>query len=83
MEPSKKLSGCLDCSLQIVVAVCRLQFAVYLSQQKCWFYVLNCSTEWGIGIAFGTWYGFEFETQCGMKSDSESGTQYKIEWLPR
>ena len=35
LEPSMKLIGCLDIILQIVVAVCRLQFAVYLSQQKC------------------------------------------------
>ena len=41
LEPSKKLSGCLDCSLQIVVAVCRLQFAIYLSQLKMLILILK------------------------------------------
>ena len=41
LEPSKKLSGCLDCSFQIVVAVCRLQFAIYLSQLKMLILILK------------------------------------------
>ena len=41
LEPSKKLSGCLDCSLQIVVAVCRLQFAIYWLQLKMLILILK------------------------------------------
>ena len=47
---------------------------------------MKCSAEWGIAIAFGTWYEFESETQSGIESETESGTEsgthYEIEWLP-
>ena len=39
---------------------------------------MKCSAEWGIAIAFGTWYEFESETQSGIESETESGTQYEI-----
>ena len=44
---------------------------------------MKCIAKQGIGIAFGTWYEFESETQSGIDSKTESGTQYEIEGLPR
>ena len=44
---------------------------------------MKCFREWGIGIAFGTWYEFESETQSGIEIETESGTQYELEWLPK
>ena len=35
---------------------------------------MKCSAKWGKGIAFRTRY---------EESETESGTQYEIEWLPR
>ena len=37
------------------------------------------SAEWGIVIAFGTWYEFECGTESGTEFGTESGTESQIQ----